>query len=118
MIALLRWITRIGGLIALVMGLMISRSPVLGAHMMIGTIVAAALLIVSMWAIAKRVRVPAAIVGLIWAGATVYVGRNQMQWMSGDTHWIIEVIHAAIGIGAIGFVEMLTAGLAKKGSAA
>ena len=115
MIAVLRWVGRIGGLLALVMGLMISRSPVLEPHMMIGSIVALALLIVSMWAIAKRVRIPVGIVGLLWAGATVYVGRNQMGWMTGDGHWIVEVVHTIIGIGAIGLIEMLSAGISKKG---
>jgi hypothetical protein len=114
MIMLLRWITRIGGLIAFVMGLMISRSPVLETHMIVGTIVAAALAIVAAWAIAKGARVPAALAGLIWAAATVYVGRMQMGWMTGNSHWVIEVIHAALGLGAIGMVEMLAAGITKR----
>ena len=116
MIMLLRWVTRIGGLVALVLGLMISRSPVLGLHMALGTIVAAALAIIAAWALAKGVRVPAAIAGLIWAAATVYVGRMQMQWLTGGNHWIVEVGHALLGVGAIGLAEMLAGGITKRES--
>jgi hypothetical protein len=116
MIMLLRWIARIGGLAAFVLGLMISRSPVLQLHMTIGGIVAGALAIIAAWALAQGVRVPVAVVALLWAAATVYVGMKQMQWMTDGGHWIVEVVHALIGIGAIGLAEMLGAGIMKRGS--
>jgi hypothetical protein len=34
--------------------------------------------------------------------------------MTGNSHWVIEVIHAALGLGAIGMVEMLAAGITKR----
>ena len=118
MIMLLRWIARIGGLVALVLGIMISRSPVLRLHMAIGLLVAVSLGILAIWAVAARVRIPAALAGVIWAIGTVRVGLMQTQWMPGEHHWVVQAAHAILGIGAIGFAEMLAAGLTKRSSPA
>jgi hypothetical protein len=107
MIGLLRWSARLGGLGALVVGLMLSRFPVFHLHMALGAIVALVLLIVAVMALGARVRVPAAMVGIVWAAGVVYVGMAQTRWMTGSGHWLVEVIHATIGIGAVGLTEML-----------
>jgi hypothetical protein len=116
MINLLRWIARIGGLLALVLGLMLSRvaPSALQIHMTLGVLVAVALAILGGWAMAKAVSLPIARMSLIWAGATIYIGFAQGRLLPGDNHWIIEVLHALLGIGAIGFAEMLAAALTRK----
>jgi hypothetical protein len=48
-----------------------------------------------------------ALVGLLWAAATVYVGLKQNIILPGSSHWVIEVVHVLLGVGAIGLVEML-----------
>jgi hypothetical protein len=118
MITLLRWIARIGGLLALVLGLMLSRvaPSALQIHMTLGIMVALALAILGGLAMAKSVSLPIARMSLIWAGATIYVGVAQTRLLPGDNHWIIEVLHALLGIGAIGFAEMLGGALTRKSS--
>lgn len=111
MIALLRWCVRIGGLAALIFGLLLWRGMLPGSvnlHMTLGGIVAAALAILAVYAIATRVRVPLAAVGLLWAVATGYVGSMQTHWLPGSNHWIVSVIHLLLGIGAIGLAEALS----------
>jgi hypothetical protein len=116
MINLLRWIARIGGLCAFILGLMLSRlaPAALQTHMVLGSLVAVALAILGAWAMAKSVSLPIARMALIWAGATIYVGVTQTRLMMDSNHWIIEVLHALLGIGAIGFAEMLGAALTRK----
>jgi len=111
---LLKWVVRIGGLLAFVLGIMISRSPVLNLHMYIGDVTALALALLAAWALAKGAKIPMAVIGLIWAGAIYYVGIGQMRWMTGGSHWIIEVLHGALGLGAIGLGDILGSAIQKR----
>ena len=110
MINVLRWFVRIAGLGALVLGLMFSRVPVLSLHMALGCIVVLVLAIFALWALAARVRIPAAIAGLFWAAATLYVGMMKNRGNAG------EIIHVLLGIGAIGLAEMLAGAITRKRS--
>ena len=65
------------------------------------------LAILALFALSKRVRVPVAIVALVWAAATLYVGI--MRPHTG----IVQVIHPLLGIGAIGLAEMLGGSLGR-----
>jgi hypothetical protein len=107
MIIVLRWLTRIAGLGALVLGLMLSRIPFLNLHMTLGGIVALALAILALWSLSARVRIPAAIAGLLWAAATIYVGMRRGRGTVG------EIVHVLLGVGAIGLAEMLAATLTR-----
>jgi uncharacterized membrane protein len=108
MIKLLQWLTRIAGLGALVLGLMLSRTPMLSLHMTLGGIVVVALAILALWALSARVRIPAAIAALLWAAATIYVGMMRGRGTAG------EIVHVLLGIGAIGLAEMLAAAITRK----
>jgi hypothetical protein len=117
MIKLLRWLTRLAGLAAFVLGMMLSRFPsaiAIRAHMTLGLIVALSLLVVAISALVARARVPAALVSIVWAVALVCVGILQNRWMPGNSHWVIEAIHGLLGIGAIGLVEMLAGAMTRR----
>ena len=108
MIKLLQWLTRLAGLGALVLGLMLSRFPELPIHMTLGRIVVLALAVLALWALFARVRIPAAIAALLWAAATIYVGMMRDRGTAG------EIIHVLLGIGAIGLAEMLAAAIKRR----
>jgi uncharacterized membrane protein len=108
MINVLRWSTRIAGLGALVLGLMLSRIPNVDLHRTLGGLVVLALAILALWALSARTRVPAAIAALLWAAATVYVGMMRNRGTAG------EIVHVLLGIGAIGLAEMLAAAITRK----
>ncbi len=121
MIKLLQWLVRIAGLGALVLGATLWVAPgVIGSfaaalrvHMTLGGIVTLALAILAVWALIDRVRIPAAVVGLLWAAATVFVGTLQDWWVAGGSHPGIAWTHLVLGIGAIGLAEMLAAALTR-----
>ena len=108
MIKLLQWLTRIAGLGAIVLGLMLPRNPSLRLHMILGVIVVLALAILAFWALAARVRIPVAIAALIWAAATIYVGMMKNRGTPG------EIGHVLLGIGAIGLAEILAGAISRK----
>jgi hypothetical protein len=108
MINVLRWLVRIAGLGALAVGLSLSRVPIIRLHMTLGCIVVLALAVIALWALAVRVRIPAAIAALFWAAATIYVG------MMGNRGTAGEIIHVLLGIGAIGLAEMLAGAITRK----
>ena len=118
MINMLRWLTRVAGLGALALGITFLRAagkpPLLSLHMTLGGIVALVLAILAVWALIDRVRIPAAIAGVIWAVATVYVGTLQDWWVGAGSHVVIEIIHPLLGIGAIGLAEMLAAAILRR----
>lgn len=112
----LRWIARIGGTLALVLGVLLWLGMALAglrAHMIFGGAAAGALALIALLALGAKVRIPLAVVGLVWAGVTLYVGFNQSTLMTGDGHWVIEIVHALLGIGTIGMAEALAAGVAR-----
>jgi hypothetical protein len=117
MIKLLQWFVRIAGLGALALGVSFwfpSARPPLSLHMTLGGIVALGLAILAIWALVNRVRIPAAILALLWAAAVVYVGTAQDWWVGAGSHPVIEILHPLLGIGAIGLAEMLAAAITRK----
>jgi len=82
-------------------------------HMIVGIV-----LVVSLWftsIIAATVRAPIGlvIVGLIWGLIVIGLGMKQMILMPGPYHWVIQVLHLLVGMGAIGLNERL-AGFARE----
>jgi hypothetical protein len=101
---------RVIGLVLLVLGFGFwSRHwyPAVPIHMRLGE-----LLVLLLWVLtglAMRARVPLGLIAaaFVWGFLTVYVGMNMNQWLPGPAHEAIRVIHFVIGLGAIGFGEVL-----------
>jgi len=114
---LLRWIVRIAGSIALILGLLLwfgMSGSMLRPHMVLGIVTAVSLGAIAIVASVAGVRVPMALIGLVWAALTIFVGYNQNAWMAGSSHWVIEAVHLILGVGAIGMAESLAAGIARR----
>jgi hypothetical protein len=111
MINLLRWSTRLAGLGALVLGVLFWRgmfTRALHIHMALGGIVALVLVIMAVCALVARVRIPLAIVSVVWAAATVYVGLTQ------EDRLVIEIVHLLLGVGAVGMAEALGGAIGRR----
>jgi hypothetical protein len=84
-------------------------------HMLLGL-----LLVILLWAIAvaalvRGVMRPFAVVALLWGLLVLALGLTQQQILPGDLHWIIQVLHLLVGIGAVGISERLNRGLLDQG---
>jgi hypothetical protein len=82
-------------------------------HMIVGIVLVVALWLTSIIAATVRAPVGLVIVGLIWGLIVIGLGMKQMTLLPGPSHWVIQVLHLLVGIGAIGLNERL-AGLAKE----
>ncbi len=111
MVNRLRWFVRAAWLGALVLGLM---SRALDFHMTLGFFVALSLGIFAVYALRARVRIPLAVIALVWAVTMVYVGIYQGQWMLNGNHWVIQAVHLLLGLGAIGIAEALAGAVTAK----
>jgi hypothetical protein len=110
MINRLRWGVRVAWLGALVLGLM---AKSLNFHMTLGWFVALSLVIFAVFAFRARVRIPLAVIAVLWAAAVVYVGINQSQWVLDNNHWTIQGVHVLLGVGAIGIAEALAGAVSR-----
>ncbi len=105
-----RWAVRILGLAMLLMGLIIwtgAADALIPIHMLVGFG-----FVLALWADAYVCYRAAAPAGLA-AGAVVLglilpiVGLTQAQLLTGDAHIVVQVIHLALGVGAIGLGDAL-----------
>ena len=103
----------IAGVLALVLGLLFWSGNALhlgSVHMLLGFLTVAALWVIAIsqalttggsWVLAAC----AIVVGLL----LVVLGINQATLLVGDRHWIIQIVHLALGILAIGLGHMAAA---------
>ena len=80
------------------------------AHMAIG-----ALFVIALWVIAGIAAAhgrPGGLVafGFIWGVVVLALGMTQQRILIGDLHWIIRVVHLAVGIAALPIAERLVGG--------
>lgn len=120
-----RWIVRLAGLVQIVLGLMfwsgrgLSLIPV---HMLIGLIVAWGLLVIAVLASRTGTRASVVVLAVVWAFMLPAFGVAHVGMLPGEWHWVVRVLHLAIGLGALGFADRLAEqvlrGVARRRSAA
>lgn len=103
------WIVRIAGSVALVLGLLIwaFQLDVITIHMAFGLIVTLALLVISFLATLTRGLRLLGIIGIVYAFILPLLGVNQETLLIGNLHWLIQVIHMLIGIGALALAGVI-----------
>ena len=100
---ILQIISGIAGLAALTLGLLFwfTNIDLLSIHMLLGLTVALALLIMSILAVTTRGMRIWGIVGIIYAIIVPIFGLRQAFLLIGNLHWLIQVAHMLVGIGAM-----------------
>ncbi|MDR3573642.1 MAG: hypothetical protein P4L50_07265 [Anaerolineaceae bacterium] len=103
-------LTRLTGLIQIVLGILFwtgHATSLIPVHILSGTV-----LVLSLWTLAflatrAGVRTGLVVLALIWGLITVILGMAQSQILVNSAHWIIQVVHLLVGLGAIGQAEGL-----------
>ena len=117
-----QWVLRISAIIVLVLGILFwtnvintdTSGGIVLVHMLLGILV-----VLALWTIGIAQGLQGGSFGLamatgIWGLLTLAVGLFQTRWLTDPSqHWIIQVIHLILGLGAIGLGEM-AAGRAKR----
>ncbi|HEX2863540.1 MAG TPA: hypothetical protein VHN99_03140 [Deinococcales bacterium] len=103
---------RIVGLALIVLGVLVwpgTRDGLIPYHMILGIV-----LVVCLWLLAAQAARNGASSGavwlaVIWGALTAALGMTQERIFEGGSHWVIQVLHLIVGIGAIGIAEQLGA---------
>ena len=119
-ITAVRWTVRIAGIIALGMGLTFwggSGYTLLSVHQGLGYIVTLALLVLALLGFRAGVAPGLLVLAIVWGLVVPAIGSMQLKLLPGDRHWIIQVFHLILGVGAIALAEII-AGRALRSRAA
>jgi hypothetical protein len=105
-------LVRASGVVQLVLGGLFwtgNARDLVPLHMLVGF-----LLVLGLWtlaALAARAGVRPALVAVaaVWGLIVPILGLSQDQLLVGSAHWVIQVLHLLVGLGAIGQAEGLAA---------
>lgn len=103
-------VVRFSGLILIVLGILFWTGHALSLvslHMLLGLI-----LVLALWVLAflgARARVGAGFVAfaIVWGIVVLFLGLTQASLLPGSLHWIIQVLHLLVGLGAMGVGDRL-----------
>jgi len=79
------------------------------AHMIVGIILVVSLWLTSILAAVARAPLGFVALGLLWGALTIWFGVNQMSFLPGSAHWVVQVAHLLIGMVAAGLNERIGA---------
>ena len=105
-----QWLVRITGLIQIVLGITIWTGHfdnLIGFHILDGLIFVAAFIILAILAAVAGVQAGFVALAIVWALVVVALGLTQQGLLPGPAHWVIQVVHLLLGLGAIGQGENL-----------
>lgn len=102
---------RASGVVLLILGVIFWTGNLESLHLV--HILLGLLLVLGLWTLAflgARAGAPTAIVlvSVVWGLITPALGLTQANILTGGWHWVIQVLHLLIGVGAIGLAEQLT----------
>jgi hypothetical protein len=103
-------LVRICGAIQIILGLLFwtdNARTLVPVHMLIGTILVISLITLAIVAAFSGVSIGFVAFAIVWALVTLLLGLTQARLFPGSAHWIIQVLHLLIGLGAIGQGENL-----------
>ncbi|WP_310584236.1 hypothetical protein [Deinococcus sp.] len=106
----LRWTVRLTGLLSLLLGLGLWNGAwfnLLGLHQGLGLIMSAALVWLVLLGFVRSVSLALLGLALLCSLALPVVGTLQGLLLPGQNHWLIEVLHPVLGIGAIVLAELI-----------
>jgi uncharacterized membrane protein len=106
------WLIRITGLFQLIIGVIFwvnQDDNLVPFHILVGVVLVLSLWIIAFLAARAGVSRKMAALGFIWGLVVVILGLTQTEILPGNLHWLIEVLHLVLGLGAIGLGEGLSA---------
>ncbi|HEY1419557.1 MAG TPA: hypothetical protein VGG90_02485 [Candidatus Dormibacteraeota bacterium] len=76
-------------------------------HILLGLVLVLGLWTLSFLALQSRAAIGLGALGFAWGLVAPILGLAQTSLVTGGGHWIIQVIHLLVGVGAIGIAEQL-----------
>lgn len=110
---------RISGVLLLLLGIWIwtgRGAQVIPVHELLGFVLVLGLWTLAFLAAQAGVTVGLVVLGFAWGLIAPALGLTQANLITGDLHWIIQVIHLLVGVGAIGIAEQLAVRIRARGA--
>jgi hypothetical protein len=110
--AFFHWLIRITGLVQIYLGVLfwlIQDDALIPFHILVGLVLVLSLWILAFLAGQMGVDWRWAALAIVWGFLVVILGLTQTQILPGPAHWVIQVLHLLVGLGAIGQGEGLSA---------
>jgi hypothetical protein len=104
------WIVRVAGTLQLVLGALFWTGHAytyVPVHIVNGAVIVLTLWTVAVLALIARTRPGLALFALLWGLALPAFGIRQAAMLIGPLHWIVRVIHLAMGLAAMALAGML-----------
>lgn len=111
-IGFFNWIIRITGLIQVILGVLfwlIENDALIPVHILMGSVLVLSLWMLAFLAARAGVGRRWILLAYAWGLIVVVLGLVQTQILPGPAHWLIQVLHLLVGLGAIGQGEGLAA---------
>lgn len=101
----------LAGLTALALGLLhwVTGADIINAHMFFGLLVAIGLLLLGIVGAMTSGLRALGIVGIVYAPIIPIFGFAQRTMLIGDLHWLIQVAHMLVGLGALALMGAISA---------
>jgi hypothetical protein len=109
-VTILQWLVRVCFLVLLILGIAFWTGhglSLIPLHMSVGFVLVLSLWLTSIIAAVARAPVGIAVAGIVWGIIVLAFGMQQMSLLPGSSHWIVQVVHLLLGMGAIGLNERL-----------
>lgn len=103
-------VLRVVVLLALVLGLLLwfgVQGVLVPIHMLLGILVVLSLWVLGGFAFTIKGGVGIGIGAIVWGLIVLLFGLNQRTILVGNLHWLIQVIHLLLGLGAAGLGEAI-----------
>lgn len=104
MITTLDYLVKIGGVIALILGLAFWSGELYSLvhlHAALGVGVVLGLWAMAFLAFRRGVSTTLVVTGAAWGLATISLGLAQTQIFVASSHWVVQVVHLLLGLGSI-----------------
>jgi hypothetical protein len=108
--AIFQWLVRLTGLIQLVLGVPIwtgNADALIPIHIVSGVVLVLSLAALAILAAMAGVQPGFVALAIVWAVVVLILGLTQEPLLPGSAHWVIQVLHLLLGLGAIGQSENL-----------
>jgi hypothetical protein len=117
----LQIVGRLCGLVLIALGIAFWTGNLLAlvpVHMFTGVLLVVTLWVSSVVAAMSGERAGPVIGGFVWGAIVIALGMTQMSLLVGPTHWLVQVVHLLVGLGAIGLNERLTSSIKRRSTSA
>jgi len=107
---LLQWLARVLGPLMLLLGALFwtgNALMLIPIHMLIGLVIVLILWVIAILAAFTGAKAGLVLLGIVWGFVVPVLGVTQGTILTGDLHWLVQVLHLAVGVVALALIERL-----------